>query len=572
MLKKSHWLKSLKALSMLVVSFTLLGILAACGTAATNTPAPTTAAPTTAAVATTAAATTAPAQATTAAPRPTTVAAVTTAPAPATTAAATTPTGKLTVAVRAIPVNLNTAAEGDEYGFAPQNYVLAAYVDTFTRMDGAKVVPGLASSWKTVDNTTWEFKIRPNVKFHNGEAFDSASMEATLKAYFERKSGPGVRLVTVESWTAPEPDTFRIKTKVPDAVLPTKLAQIPIIPAKYYAEKGAEGFSAAPIGTGPFQVVSYERDKQVTLKAYPQSWRPPKVADLVFRQIPDVATQITALRAGEIDLMQLSSKSQYDDLKSKNFKVYNTVIGSTTVLDLKTIGDDPINKTLADKRVRQALNLAFNHKEFTEAVFGNLTPVLNQIPNPVSLGYDSALPALKYDVAQAKTLFQQAGVNPADLKFSIEYFAGSVGRTETIEALIQYWGELGIKVEGAPLNPGVYFQKFNANQMSPIAIISRVFSPNLDGGLAVEWFTTAFGRLQRYNNDQLNTLYNQSLAEFDSAKRETIIKQMNKIVMEDYASVPLFYGFDIFASSDKVEGFKASPNGYLLVENVTKKP
>lgn len=549
----------------------MAGILAACG--ATNTPAtaPTTAAPaTTAPAATTAAvaATTAPSVATTAAAKPSTAAvSATTAPAVATTAAAATPTGKLTISVRAIPQNMDVVSDGDEYGFAPQNYILAAFIDTVTRMDGFKVMPGLAIEWKPIENNTWEFKLRKGLKFQNGEDFDSASMDFTFKTYFARKSGPGVRLVSVESWTAPEPDVFRIKTKVPDALLPAKLAQIPIVPAKYYAEKGSDGFKAAPIGTGPFQVVTYERDKQIVLKAYPGSFRAPKLAEVTFKQIPDVATQIQALKAGETDLMQLSTKDQYDDLKSKNFKVYETLIGSTTILDLKTLDGGP----LADKRVRQALNLAINKEEFVDSVFGKLSQPVAQMPSPVSSGYDTSLKVEKQDVEKAKALLKEAGIADGSLSFTIEYTAGSVGRAETIQALQQYWGQIGVKVEGGPLNSGVYFQKFNANQLSPIAIISRVNAPNLSGGLTVEWFTKDFGKLQRYNKDELNPLYTQWLGEFDQTKADALVKQMNKILMDDYASVPLFYGFDIFASSQKVEGYVASPNGYMRVELLSVK-
>ena len=113
-----------------------------------------------------------------------------------------------------------------------------------------------------------------------------------------------------------------VKTKAPDSIFPTKMSQVMILPAKYYASKGPDGFKAAPVGTGPFQFVSYDRDKQVTLKAFPDSWRgAPKVGQLTFKQIPDVATQVQALQAGEIDMMRLTTKDQYDELKGKNFKV-----------------------------------------------------------------------------------------------------------------------------------------------------------------------------------------------------------------------------------------------------------
>jgi len=554
------------ALSYTLLSLVIAALLAACGDAtATVVPAATTAAPaaTTAPPAVTTAAsvaTTRAATATTAAPAATTGAA-----APATTVAGTASGSKLTVGVRAIPQNLDPIV-GDEFGFAPQNYALGAFLDTLTRVDGPKVVPGLAISWTQTDPLTWEFKLRKGIKFHNGEDFDATSVKFTLDTNLAQKK-PTLRLVTVDSYTTPDAETFVVKTKKPDSLLAAKFAQIVIIPAKYYAEKGTEGYKAAPVGTGPFQFVSYDRDKQVTFKAYSGSWRGvPKVSEVVFRQIPDVATQVQALKSGEIDMIGLSSKDQYDDLKAKGFKVYDTMLGTTTVIDLKTIDGGP----LADKKVRQALNLAVNKQELVEGLFGKLTQAAVQMPSPVSFGYDPAVKGQVYDPEKAKALLKEAGVKDGELTLGIEYGAGTVGRKEAVEALSQYYSKIGVKVEGRPLDSGTYFQKFNKNELSPTAIIARVYAPSNDGTLSMEWFTKEFGTLQRYKNDDLDKLYAQSLTETDVSKRESLIKQMNKIIDDDAACVPLYYGFDMFASSAKIEGYKASPNGYLNLENVVK--
>ncbi len=549
--------KRLKFSYLSLVIVLLLTLLAACGDpTATTTPATTTAAATTAA--TTAAATT------TAAASQTTAAATTTA-AVATTVTSTA-SGKLIVGVTGLSQNLDPVV-GGEFGFAPQNYMQTAYIDTLTRMEGSKVSPGLAVSWKNLDTNTWEFKLRKGVKFHNGEDFDSASLKFTFDTYFAQKD-LFVRMQTVEkgSWTASDAETFTFKTKVPDALIPTKMSQIVILPAKYYAEKGTDGFKAAPVGTGPFQFVSYERDKQVTFKANPTYWRgSPKIAELVFKQIQDRATQVQALKTGEVDLIVLASKDQYDSLKSQNFKVYDTLIGSTTVIDLQTTKGGP----LADKRVRQALNLAINKPEMIEAIFGKLTQVAVQIPSPIAFGYDAGVKGDSYDVEKAKALLKEAGINDGDLSLEINYNASGVGRKEMLEATSQYLAKIGVKVTPKVLDTATYFKLFNSNELGPAAVIARVYSPSLDGVLSVEWFTKFFATA-RYNNDDLNKLYEQALGEFDVTKREALVKQMSKLLVEDYSCIPLSYGFDMFATGPKVEGFKPSPNGFLELLGVSK--
>jgi peptide/nickel transport system substrate-binding protein len=436
-------------------------------------------------------------------------------------------------------------------------------------MEGSKVVPALAVSWKALDSLTWEFKLRKGVKFHNGEAFDSGSIKATFDAFFTQRTEPFVRLRTVDKngYSAPDPETFIIKTTTPDGILPAKLSQVIVLPAKYYAEKGIDGFKAAPVGTGPFQFASYERDKQISFKAFSGSWSgTPKIADLTFKLIPDVATQVQALKAGEVDLIALSTKDQYDDLKAKGFKVYNTLIGSTTVVDLKTIDGGP----LADKRVRQALNLAINKTELTQGIFGDLTEAATQTFSPQAFGYNPEIKPDSYDPEKARALLKEAGIKEGELNLSIPYLSGRVGGKETLEALTQYLAKVGIKVEAQPLESATYFAKYQKNELAPAAIIARVYAPQLDGLLAVEWFTKDFGSLQRYNNDTLNTLYRQALGEPDNTKREALVKQASRLLVEDYASIPLYYGFEIFATSTKVEGFKPSSNGYLILDKVTK--
>lgn len=552
--------KRLKFSYLSLVVVLLLTLLVACGDpTATTVPATTTAsAATTTVAATTAAAPTTTASATTAAQTTTAVA--------QTTAATSTASGKLIVGVTALSQNLDPVV-GGEFGFAPQNYMQTAYLDTFTRMEGSKVSPGLAVSWKNLDPNTWEFKLRKGVKFHNGEDFDSSSLKFTFDTYFAQKD-VFVRMQTVEkgSWTVSDSETFTFKTKVADALIPTKMSQIVILPAKYYAEKGTDGFKAAPVGTGPFQFVSYERDKQVTYKANPTYWRgSPKIADLVFKAIPDRATQVQALKTGEVDLIVLASKDQYDTLKSQNFKVYDTLIGSTTVIDLQTTKGGP----LADKRVRQALNLAINKPEMIEAIFGKLTQVAVQIPSPIAFGYEASVKGDSYDVEKAKSLLKEAGIKDGDLSLEINYNASGVGRKEMLEATSQYLAKIGVKVTPKVLDTATYFKLFNSNELGPAAVIARVYSPSLDGVLSVEWFTKFFATA-RYNNDDLNKLYEQALGEFDVSKREALVKQMSKLLVDDYSCIPLAYGFDMFASGPKIEGFKPSPNGFLELLGVSK--
>jgi ABC-type transport system substrate-binding protein len=152
----------------------------------------------------------------------------------------------------------------------------------------------------------------------------------------------------------------------------------------------------------------------------------------------------------------------------------------------------------------------------------------------------------------------------------MDYSAGSVGRKEAIEALGQYWGKLGIKVEGNPVDLIQFNKKGVNNEYSPVMILAQYSVPTNNPVFALSTTTTNGGKAQRFKNDQAEQLYQQLLAEIDPAKRSELLKQVEKALREDFAYIPLYYGWDMFASSTKINGFTPSPNQTMRFDQVTK--
>jgi peptide/nickel transport system substrate-binding protein len=472
---------------------------------------------------------------------------------------------RLTVAVTALPLNLNPVMN-NQFNFAPQLYAYAAYMDTLIWSENNQLTGALAESWTPLSSLTWEFKLRKGVQFHNGETFTAESVKVTFDAFRKRNSNP--RLNTVKKYEVIDDYTFQIETFVPDATLPAKLAQVPIVPAQYYLQNGEDNFAAKPIGTGAFEVVSYERDKQIVYKAAKNSWRgTPKVQELIIKQIADPATQIQALKAGEVDFIKLASKNDYDDLKAKNYPVYNAMIGSTVVVDFDLIK----NSLLKDKRVREALNLAVDKVALTQNLFGNLTEPADQLLASFALGHDPSLKNLAYDPQRAIQLLEQAGIKPGQLTLEITYQNGATGRKEAVEALQQYLAVIDVKVQAKPLESNDYTIKLGKNELGFTAIVARVYSPSLDGQFGFEALTSAAGIRQRYKNTNIEQLYANALTENNRAKRQELLRQINRIAMDDYAVLPLFFGFDMFASAKTVVGFEPQSSGYIRFELIGKK-
>ena len=171
--------------------------------------------------------------------------------------------------------------------------------------------PMLATEWKIVNDTTWEFKLRRNVKFHNGEPFTAASVKATIdyaldpasKSHFATAAYWGLvkEVQVVDDYTV----RFVTKQPWPNLVDSASLTNSLIMPAKALKELGPAKLAEKPIGTGPFRFVEWRRDERLVLERNPDYWQgPADVSRVTFRFIPEFSARMAALLSGEIDIMK----------------------------------------------------------------------------------------------------------------------------------------------------------------------------------------------------------------------------------------------------------------------------
>jgi peptide/nickel transport system substrate-binding protein len=183
------------------------------------------------------------------------------------------------------------------------------YDNLLSRHPDGKLYPGLATEWKLVSPTLWQFKLRPAARFHNGDPLTSADVKFSIdRTYDPNVKGSLVRTVftTIDRIDAPEPLTVNVHTKQPDPLLPSRLAFYggQIMPKRYVEAVGADTFNRKPVGSGPVRFVDWVKDDRVTLDANPDYWGGRIDADrVVFRPIPEAAPRIAALLRGEVDII-----------------------------------------------------------------------------------------------------------------------------------------------------------------------------------------------------------------------------------------------------------------------------
>src|SRR6266849_1807417 len=177
-----------------------------------------------------------------------------------------------------------------------------------SRHPDGKLYPGLATDWQLEGQTTWRFKLRPGVKFHNGDPFTSADAKFSLERTYDPSAKTMVATVftTIDRIEAPDPSTLVIHTKKPDPLLPARLAFYggQIVPKKYVEASGNDTFNAKPVGTGPVRFVSWVKDDKLTVEANPDYFGgKPDFDRLIVRAIPETAPRVAALLKGEIDII-----------------------------------------------------------------------------------------------------------------------------------------------------------------------------------------------------------------------------------------------------------------------------
>jgi peptide/nickel transport system substrate-binding protein len=433
-------------------------------------------------------------------------------------------------------------------------------------------IPGLATGWRVVDGTTWEFKLR-DATFHNGAPFTAQDVAYTLDRVPRVKNSPASFQIYTKAVTGVEivdPHTVRLHTEGPYPLLPADLSQVFIIPHGLGPEPATEDFNSGKdaIGTGPYRAVSYKPGDRIAMERYDGYWGArPHWQAVNYRIVSNDAARTASLLAGDVDIIEFVPPSDLAKLRGDKRVSLSEVVSNRSIFlwfDHAHDGPTPYvtgpnGETLAknplkDRRVRQALSLAINRDAIVQRVMEGAAIPTGQYLPPTGFGYNPDIPPPPYDPEQARKLLAEAGF-PNGLRVTLHGPNDRyVNDAKIIQAVGQMWQRIGVQttVEGLPWSNYVARagkQEFSifllgwgvssGEGLNPLRAQLATWNPKRGLGTA---------NRGRYSNPALDSLIDQAMETMDDGARRQMIQRAMKLAMDDVPVIQIQIQKNIWAT------------------------
>jgi peptide/nickel transport system substrate-binding protein len=469
-----------------------------------------------------------------------------------------------------------TAIDPHYHNLTPNNNV-AAHVFGYLveRNEKSQPIPGLATEWKTVDPTTWEFKLRKGVKFHDGSEFTAADVVASIERVPKVPNSPSpftAYTKQIQKIEVVDAHTIRFRTALPYPLMPSDMTQVAMI-NRQFANASTEDFNSgkAAIGTGPYKVVRYTKSDRIELARNDAWWGGKTPWEKVsLRILPNDATRVAALLSGGVQVIENVPTSDVGKLRAdKRLALYRTIADRLIYLHMDSERDAspfvtdrdgrPLGKNpLKDARVRKALSKAINRPAIVERVMEGEAIASGQLVPEFLFGATKNLQVEKFDPEGAKKLLADAGYPNG---FGLTIHAPNnryVNDAKIAQAIAQMLARVGVDTKVVAMPSATYFSQATDLKFSFMLVGWGTGTAEASSSLKALLMTynrdKGYGTANRgrYSNSKVDALTEDALQTVDDVKREAYLQRASELAINDTGIIPLHFQVNIWATRDGI--------------------
>ena len=444
-----------------------------------------------------------------------------------------------------------------------------------------KLVPGLAQSWDiSKDGLTYTFKLRPNVKFHDGTPFNAEAVKFVFERqlndkgpYYATGTYPYVKgfLGNVAGVEVLDAGTVQIKLKAPLAPFLQYLAhQSLFMFSPESLKKWGKDVVKHPVGTGPFKLDAWEPGVRVVLARNDEYWGgAPKIRQAIYVPIVEAQARLVALKTGDIDLTMDVPPDSLDELRRDP----NVVVAESNSSAVWYVMLNTRHPILKDRRVRQALNHAVNKDAIIRDILRGTAIVSRGPISPVyGTFYEDNTARYPHDLDKARALLREAGhPNGFELTFLVpESGSGMQSPVEMATVIQANLAQIGVRAKIQTMEWGAYLRKYlEQPDMAEMSWNPSIGDPDhmMYMLLSSDRFPPAFNA-GYYQNDRVDDLLRRARTTVDEKARVPLYREAQKLVVEDAPWIFVDHGKQVIVHRKRVQGFKLHPNFDLVLTPV----
>ena len=431
------------------------------------------------------------------------------------------------------------------------------------------IVPDLAESWTTPDPRTYIFKLRPDVKFHDGTACDVDAVKKNFDWILDpaNASPRKPEIDEIEQVTVVDPLTVKISLKnafAPFLSIISDRAGYMVSPTA--RAKFGKDYPRNPVGTGPFQFVEWMKDDHVSFKRFDGYFEPgiPYLDQITYRPIPDLSVALTELKTGNVDFLYQVDPKDVQDLKSTAGVAYLQGAG----VGYQGLWINTVKGPLASQPLRQAISLAVDREALLAAAYFGVGQIAQGPIPPSSFAYDPSVTYVKRDLTAARQKLAEGG-QPNGFRMLLKAQSNSPLQEKITQLVQAQLGETGIQVEIQTVEFGALLK---VGEQGDFDALSLGWSGRIDPDGNIEPIFQSKGAFNygKYTSQTVDQAIVQEREAGDQASRKQIFQQIQKTINDDAAYVFTYFPPTSFAAVNAVQGFQVTPDGLMRFKSTWK--